>query len=269
MRAFVVLVALTGSVFAGPRSWSESTFDSNVKAAIAVAFPKAKITRFDEDAYRIERAPDTNIEMRFSKAHAACREAWSDCEAAVARTLRALDQTAHPGEVKVAQLRVVLRANDKIEEARRRSSRVTTRPFSSDAQWMLAADMPDIIRLDISPELLKLKADEAWKTAISASKPVDVATADAGPFLVYQNDYAPSALQFPDLLEAAVRSKHPALKGHLVAVAPEENIVLYTIGGAAEAKSLREAAASGMKDSQISLSAAVMEWRDGSWHELH
>lgn len=270
MRALVLILALAGSALAEPaRSWSESTFESNVKAAVSAAYPKAKITRFDDDAYRIERAPESTLEIRFTKAHALCRQAWSDCEAAVALALRALDQSAHPGELKVSQLRVVLRATGKVDEVRRRTPRVATRPFSSDAQWMLAADLPDLIRLDITPEQLKLSSADAWKTAIAASKPANVATAEAGPFLVYQADYAPSALQFPELLEAAVHAKHPDLKGHLLAVCPEENIVLYTIGGAAETKNLRAAAASGMKDSQMPLSTAVMEWRNGAWHELH
>jgi hypothetical protein len=269
MRALLLVLALSTTVTAGPRTWSEAQFEPNVKAMLAAQFPGAKITRFDTDAYRIEPAHADQLEIRFTKAHAICRDAWTDCEAAVGVALRALDQSAHPGELKASQLRVVLRATGKVDEVRRRTPRVTTRPFSSDAQWLLAADMPDIIRLDITPEQLKLSAADAWKTAITASKPTNVATAEAGPFLVYQHDYAPSALQFPELLEAAVHAKHPDLKGHLLAVCPEENIVLYTIGGAAEAKNLRAAAASGIKDSQMPLSSAIMEWRDGSWHELH
>ncbi|MEO8550947.1 MAG: hypothetical protein ABI678_13270 [Kofleriaceae bacterium] len=265
----VAVLVLSRGAVAAPRAWSEAQFDTNVKALLAGQYPKAKITRFDDDAYRIERAPETNLEIRFTKAHARCREAWSDCEAAVALALRALDQSVHPGELKVSQLRVVLRATGKIDEVRRRTPRVATRPFSSDAQWMLAADMPDIIRLDITPELLKLSAADAWKTAIAGSKPTNVATAEAGPFLVYQHDYAPSALQFPALLETAVHAKHPDVKGHLLAVCPEENIVLYTIGGAAEIKQLRDAAAQGVKDSQMPLSTAIMEWRDGAWREVH
>ena len=269
MRGLVILIALCGIAGANPRSWSEPQFEPNVKAVLADHFPGAKITSIDTDAYRIAPAHGDVLEIRFAKAHAECRDAWSDCEAAVARVVRALDESVHPGALQVGQLRVVLRATGKIEEVRRRSPRVTTRPFSSDAAWMLAADMPDLVRLDITPEQLKLTAANAWKTAIAASKPTDVVTAEAGPFIVYQNDYAPSALQFPALLEAAVRAKHPDAKGHLLAVCPEENIVLYTIGSAAQVKDLREAAASGNHKSQIPLSTAVMEWRDGSWHELH
>ena len=268
MRALFVLAALSAIASANPRAWSEAKFESNVNAVLAEHYPGAKVASFDTDAYRITPVHGDTIEIRFAKAHALCRDAWSDCEAAVALAVRAIDQSMHPGKLEVSQLRVVLRATGKVGEVRKRTPRVTTRPFSSDAEWLLAADMPDIIRLDIAPEELKLTSANAWKTATAASKPGNVVSAEAGPFLVYQNDYAPSALLFPELLEAAVRAKHPDAKGRLLAVCPEENIVLYTIGGPAQVKDLRAAAVSGSKDSQMSLSTTVMELRDGTWHEV-
>jgi len=267
MRAFFVLAVLSAIASANPRAWSEAKFESNVKEVLEEHFPGGKIATLDTDEYRITPAKGDVFEIRFAKAHAMCRDAWSSCEAAVAQVMRALDQGAHPSKLEVSQLRVVLRATGKIDEVRKRTPRVTTRPFSSDAQWLLAADMPDIIRLDIAPEELKLTTANAWKTATAASKPANVVSAEAGPFLVYQNDYAPSALLFPELLETAVRARHPDAKGRLLAVCPEENIVLYTIGGPAQVKDLRAAAASGSKDSQMPLSSTVMELKDGTWHE--
>lgn len=268
MRTQLLALSLVSAVaVAGPRKWSEAQFEPNVKAMLQSQYPGAKITRFEDDAYRVEKAPDLRLEVRFVKARAECREAWNQCEGSVQHVLAALVEAGHHDELKVAQLRIVLRANDKIAEIHRRGIATYTRPFSSDAQWMLAADNREMIRLGVTPEQVKLKPDEAWKAALAATTPTEVATAEAGPILVYQSDYAPSALLFPERLEAAVHKRHPELKGHLLAVCPEENILLYTIGGSAQVADLRSGAIRGAKDSQMPLSTAVMEWRDGSWHE--
>jgi hypothetical protein len=85
--------------------------------------------------------------------------------------------------------------------------------------------------------------------------------------LIYQDDYAPSSLLYPTLLVAAARDALPGRDGNLLVVTPEENIVLYTIGGAAEAAQLHNVAASVSRRSQIPLSSHVMEWTGSAWRE--
>jgi hypothetical protein len=274
MRSLLVVAILAGChsapepvktepVKTSPR-WSDATFDANVQAVLASRFKGKTISKMDgDDGYRVD-----TLEVRFTKARNECREDWSHCAESVERTLQAMDELQHPKPVTRAQLRVILRSNDKLAMVEARMKGVTTAPFSSDAQWVLAVDTPSMVGYDVKLDTLNLSADEAWKIAVENTKPANVVTttSDNGT-IVYQDVYAPSALRYPELLDAAARKAAPKRNGNLLAVCPEENIVLYTIGGPSEAAALQQAASSGAADSVMPLSTHVMEWSKGSWHE--
>jgi hypothetical protein len=180
---------------------------------------------------------------------------------------------ARPGEaarsttITAAQLRIILRSNASVAATQASGRHVTARPFSSDAQWLLAADLPTIIRLDIGADELGMTADQAWRTAVgNMKKPAtELVTAASEGFIVYQDDYAPSALLDPAALDQAVRSRFPQRTGTLLAACPEENIVLYTLGGSAEVATLRNAITTVATRSERPLSAEVMEWTGTTW----
>lgn len=266
--ALVIAVAACSSSTPKPRSpsaplpaWSEQTFDANVQAKLTERFPGQQIENAGGDEFHVGQTL-----VRFTKAHDACRQDWSQCEAAVEHTLDAVAEAKDAAPVGRAQLRVILRANAKIEQARK-LAKLTAQPFSSDAQWLLAADSPNAIRYDVTPESLGMSADEAWRVALENTKPQNLVTATASGVIVYQHDYAPSALRFPALMEETARKVLAGKTGTLLAVCPEENLVLYTIGGAREAAALHDAAEAGSAKSTIPLSTRVMEWRDGNWRE--
>lgn len=250
-----------------PTTWSEATFATNVRAELARRYPGATIDTLEEDRLRVRPRTGNDVEVSFAKAHAGCREDWADCGAAVEHTLTALAEIREPTPVTRAQLRVVLRATDKIANVKARAKAITVRPFSSDAQWMLAADLPEIVRLDVVGHDVGMSDDDAWQLAVANVKPTKVVTQAAQRFVIYQDVYAPSALLYPDVLIAAARQALPHQTGNLLVACPEENIVLYTIGGAAEAAQLRDVAASGAQDSTMPLSRHVMEWTGSAWRE--
>jgi hypothetical protein len=155
-----------------------------------------------------------------------------------------------------AEPRIVLRANAKGSAG---ADGEVTRPFSGDATW----------RVVPGPRALGMSGDEAWKVALENTKkalPTEAFTVTNNAFIVFQGDDAPATLLFPDLLLDTARKHLPGHDGHLLAVAPEENVVLYTIGGPAEVTLLRAAAKEG-KTSTRPLSEVVMEWDGQAWHE--
>ncbi|HUS31749.1 MAG TPA: hypothetical protein VMZ53_24775 [Kofleriaceae bacterium] len=269
MRRLLVVAFLAGCHSAPepakntPSTWSEATFDTNVQAVLAKHFDGKSIKKLEPDLYRVG-----DFEVRTSKARSECREDWAHCDAAVGRTVAAIDQLRHAEPARRDQLRVILRSNDKLSAVKERMKGVITQPFSSDAQWVLAVDMPNVIGYDVDLGALGLSADEAWKLATANTKPGKLVTAKSGGgSIVYQDAYAPSALRYPELLEAAARKEAPDRRGNLLAVTPEENILLFTVGGDLEAGMLRDAATNGIKNSEMPLSTHVMEWTGRSWRE--
>ncbi len=248
-------------------AWSEATFAANVRAELARRYPGATIDTVEEDRLQVRPKASDALEVSFAKAHAWCREDWAGCAKIVDRTLAAMAEAGQKAPVTRAQLRVVLRANEKIANVKARAKAITVKPFSSDAQWLLAADLPEMVRLDIAGSVLGISDDEAWRIATDNVKPASVVTQAAQGVVIYQDDYAPSALLYPALLVAAARQHLPGRAGNLLVAAPEENIVLYTIGGAPEAAQLRDAAAAGARDSKMPLSSHVMEWTGSAWRE--
>ena len=166
-----------------------------------------------------------------------------------------------------AQLRIVLRGNARIAATQARARQITARPFSSDARWLLGADLPGMIQLDITADDVGMTIDAAWRVAVANMKkpPAQLVTAASEGFIVYQDDYAPSALLDPAALEQAVRSQFPPRSGTLLAACPEENIVFYTLGGSAEVATLRDAITTVATRSERPLSAEVMEWTGSAW----
>jgi hypothetical protein len=250
-------------------AWSEASFDARLAAELHHRFPQATITRAgDDQRYRIASPPPgSTIEVSFAKAHASCQDDWSSCQQAVEWTLRAVGDASQRPALAAAQLRIILRGNAKVAATQANGRHVTARPFSSDAQWLLAADLPTMVRLDIGADELGMTADQAWQTAVANMKKpaAELVTAASEGFIVYQDDYAPSALLDPAALEQAVRGKFPQRSGKLLAACPEENIVLYTLGGAAEVATLRNAIATVATRTMIPLSGEVMEWTGSAW----
>ena len=249
-------------------AWSEATFAANCRAELARRYPGAKIEDAGDDVLRVRFGTSGMIAVNFAKAHAACREDWASCAQIVDHTLAALAEIGHPGVPTRAQLRIVLRSAAKIASVEAHVKGAIVRPFSSDAQWLLAADLPDAIRLGVNAHDLGMSADEAWRIAAANVKPANVVTNQAQGVLVYSDDYAPSALLYPELLLASAHQLLPGRMGNLLAVCPEENIVLYTIGGASDAAALHAAAVQGAKGSMIPLSSKVMEWTGSAWREV-
>lgn len=249
-------------------AWSEATFAANCRAELARRYPGAKIEAIDVDVLRVTPKSGDPLEVNFAKAHAACREDWTSCSPVVEHTLAALGEVLHATAPTHAQLRIVLRSAGKIASVKAHVKDAVVRPFSSDAQWLLAADLPDVIRLGLAPHDLGLSADEAWRIAAANVKPASVVTSQAQGVLVYSDDYAPSALLYPELLLASAHQLLPGRMGNLLAVCPEENIVLYTIGGASDAAALHAAAVQGAQGSMIPLSSKVMEWTGSAWREV-
>lgn len=174
---------------------------------------------------------------------------------------------ARHASITAAQLRVVLRSNAAIAAASASGQRLTTRPFSGDAQWLLAADLPAALRIDVSPGELDMTADQAWRAAVDNMKrPAAALVTIAGDgFIVYQDAYAPSALLDPAALAQAVRDRFPQRTGTLFAACPEENLALFTLGGSAEVATLRNAITTVATRTMTPLSAEVMEWTGTAW----
>jgi hypothetical protein len=260
--------ATTGRSASEPASWSESTFDAKVLAEIQRQFPHATITRAGDDLYRIaQAAPPSTVEVSVAKSRRSCRDDWASCQRAVEWTLKAVNEASRHAPITSAQLRIVLRTNDKVAATSARGHAVLARPFSSDAQWLLAADLPTTIRLDVTPEELGMTGEQAWRTAVDNMKrpPAQLVTAASEGFIVFQDVYAPSALLDPDALLQAVRTAFPRQSGTLLAACPEETVVLYTLGGRDEVTALRSAISAVGLRSTSPLSADVMEWTDGAW----
>lgn len=248
-------------------AWSDATFAANVRAVLAKRYPGSAVDTIEEDRLRVRPKVGDELEVSFAKAHAWCRDDWASCAQTVDRTLAAMAEADDKAPVTRAQLRVVLRANEKVANVKARAKAITVKPFSSDAQWLLAADLPDMVRLDVAGGLLGMSDDDAWRIATDNVKPGHVVTQATQGFIVYQDDYAPSALLYPALLVAAAHKQLPGRTGNLLAAVPEENVVLYTIGGANEAAQLRDAAAAGSHGSKMPLSGHVMEWTGSAWRE--
>ncbi len=249
--------------------WSEATFERDVQRALERRFAKATVQRIDDVAFSVTPpAPGSAFEVSFHKPRAACRVDWSTCQAEVDRMITAIDEAMQGASARTyaaSQLRIALRSRAKLAKA---TASLTTRPFSDDAQWVLVADLPTTVHLTVTSDDHGMSDDAAWQIAVRNSRPPAFVTAKADAALVLQGDYAPSALLFPAELEAAVREHLGNRNGNLLAVCPEENIVIYTIGGAAEAAALAQVATAGAKESQIPLSAVVMEWTSGAWRPV-
>lgn len=69
----------------------------------------------------------------------------------------------------------------------------------------------------------------------------------------------------PAGLEQAVRTRLPHRTGALIAVCPEENVLVYTLGGHDDAARLHAAAAEMVPQARLPLSTEVMEWSNGAW----
>jgi hypothetical protein len=251
-------------------AWSEAGFDARLLAAIRSRFPQATVTALEPDRYRIATAPPgASLDVDFAKAHRSCRNDWEGCQAAVDWTLQAVAEALQPPPITAAQLRAVLRASPKVAMYRTQGQ-LTVRPFSPDAQWLLVADLPTTIRFRVDPAELGMTVDQAWRTAIdNMKKPPEAlisgATEDA---VVYHDVYAPSSLLDPSALEQAVRIRFPRRTGALLAVCPDETVVLYTLGDRADAAELRGAAVHLSSQTHQLLSTQVMEWSHGAWQPV-
>lgn len=259
--------APTAPARAADTAWSESGFAAQLQAAIHRRFPAATTTPLDEDSYRIALPPPgSSVDVDFAKAHRSCRDDWASCQQAVDWTLQAVTDALQPPPVTAAQLRVVLRANPKVA-AYQAQGALTTRPFSSDAQWLLVADLPTMIRFHVNLAELGMTDDQAWRTAIANMRkpPEALITTPADTAIVYQDVYAPSALLDPAGLEQAIRKQFPHRTGALLAVSPEENILIFTLGGREDAARLKAAVAEMAPHARLPLSTQVMEWSNGAW----
>ena len=76
------------------------------------------------------------------------------------------------------------------------------------------------------------------------------------------------ALLDPAALEQAVHLRFPRRKGSLLAVCPDETIVLYTLGNRADAVELHDAAAHLAAQAPQPVSTQVMEWSHGAWQPV-
>lgn len=248
-------------------AWSETGFAEQLQAAIHQRFPAATTTPLDEYAYRIALPPPgASVDVNFAKAHDSCRLDWASCQRAMDRTLQAVSDALQPPPITAAQLRVVLRANSKVA-AYQAQGALITRPFSSDAQWLLVADLPTMIRFHVDLAALGMTDDQAWRTAIANMKkpPEALITTQAETAIIYQDVYAPSALLDPAGLEQAIHKQLPRRTGALLAVSPEDNLLIFTLGGHEDAARMQAVVAQMAPNARQPLSTQVMEWSNGAW----
>lgn len=251
-------------------AWSDTGFDARLLTAIRSRFPHATVAALEADHYRIAAAPaGPSLDIDFTKAHASCRNDWSSCQAAVDWTLQAVAEALQPPPITAAQLRAVLRATAKVAMYRAQGE-LTVRPFSGDAQWLLVADQPTTIRLHVSPADLGMTVDQAWRTATDNMKqpPEALISGETDAAIVYHGVYASSALLDPAALEQAVRIRFPRRTGALLAVCPDETVVMYTLGDRADAAELHAAAAHLAAQMLQPMSTQVMEWSHGAWQPV-
>jgi hypothetical protein len=251
-------------------AWSEASFNARLLAAISRRFPQAVVTALEADRYRIAAAPPgPSLDVEFARAHGSCRGDWASCQAAVDWTLQAVAEAMQPPPITAAQLRAVLRANSKVASYRTQGE-LTVRPFSGDAQWLLVADLPATIRFRVNPAELGMTVDQAWRTAIdNMRKPPEALISGAiDAAVVYHDLYAPSSLLDPAALEQAVRIRFPQKTGVLLAVCPDETVVLYTLGDRADAAELHAAAVHLASQARQPMSTQVMEWSRGAWQAV-
>jgi hypothetical protein len=251
-------------------AWSEAGFDAQLLAAIHSRFPRATVSVLEPDRYRVAgQPPGASVDIDFTKAHASCRNDWASCQAAVDWTLQAVAEALQPPPITAAQLRAVLRATAKVAMYRTQGG-LTVRPFSGDAQWLLVADQPTTIRLHVSPADLGMTVDQAWRTATDNLRqpPEALISGETDAAVVYHGVYASSSLLDPAALERAVRLRFPRRTGALLAVCPDETVVMYTLGDRADAAELHAAAAHLAAQMLQPMSTQVMEWSHGAWQPV-
>jgi len=251
-------------------AWSEASFDARLLVAIHSRFPQAVVTALEADRYRIAAAPPgPSLDVGFARAHDSCRGDWASCQAAVDWILQSVAEVMQPPPITAAQLRAILRANSKVATYRTQGE-LAARPFSGDAQWLLVADLPTTIRFRVNPAELGMTTDQAWRTAIdNMRKPPEALISGAiDAAVVYHDVYAPSSLLDPAALERAVRIRFPGRTGALLAVCPDETLLLYTLGDRADAAELRGAAVHLASQTRQPISTQVMEWSHGAWQPV-
>lgn len=244
-------------------AWSETNLSQNIQARLAAKLPNSTIAESEALVFSVATAEGQTLSVRFTKAADECRLDWNNCEAAVEHVVNAAASSLTHAPIQSSQLRIALRSQAKIENARKIAPDLTARTFLANTHWMLVADYPDRIRLDVSGKDIGA-VSEAWALALTQTRPQNPVTEVASDFIIFQDAYAPSALLFPEVLEAALKKHLPTKKGKLLAATPEENILLFTFGGSAEAKALRELALAN-QDSQQALSSTVVEWNGKAW----
>lgn len=251
--------------------WSERSFAAEVERELVRRFPGANITPSGDVAFRVTGTEaKLALEVSFAKAREACRADWGACGGAVDHTLRAMSEARAHKPIAPAQLRLVLRTNAKVDRVKTVVPDTVARPFSHDTQWLLAADLPTTTQLGVRPDATGMTADQAWAVAAANMKrpAAQLVTATAGPFIMYQDDYAPSALLAPDVLLESANAHVPGRIGSLLALCPEENMLVYTIGGPAEITRLRELASDISAQATMPLSRVIMEWTGLAWREV-
>ncbi len=251
-------------------AWSEASFDARLVAAIRSRFPQAVVTALEADTYRIAAAPPgPSLDVGFARARASCRSDWESCQTAVDWTLRAVAEAMQPPPITAAQLRAILRASSKIATYRTQGELVV-RPFSGDAQWLLVADLPTTIRFRVDPAELGMTVDQAWRTASDNMRkpPAALISGATDAAVLYHDVYAPSSLLDPAALEQAVHIRFPKRTGALLAVCPDETIVMYTLGDRADAAELHAAAVHLAAQAPQPMSTQVMEWSHGAWQPV-
>src|SRR5262245_27796035 len=102
-----------------PVAWSEQSFEPEVARQLERRFPGATVTSKGDATFSVAHPPPQSaLEVSFAKPRQQCRADWSTCQAAVEHMLDAIAEISSRPAVAPAQLRIVLRANAKIERVK-------------------------------------------------------------------------------------------------------------------------------------------------------
>jgi hypothetical protein len=249
-----------------------AAFTAHVARIYGQAAPEARVTvkgplELDIDTPRGHRT------TLLSSLYHTCLNAPEACDTAIAGFVAHLSPFVGGGQPPLTRegLRIVVRANDAIDEFRRRFGREpAAAPLVGDLWMMVVSDLADVIITHSAQSLapLDLSFDEVlaigranMREALAETLDRGAVNFDDGVFLLAGDDYCSSLMLFPELWRPLSESM-----GRLLVAAPASDAVLMCSGHApGAAERLAETAQMIMDQASRPISASVFRWRPEGW----